>query len=69
MAHLLGIDLGTSAVKVVLYNDQLRPICSAGRSYPLSSPKNGWAEQNPDDWSQAAFACIRETIDQSGVQP
>lgn len=69
MAYLLGIDLGTSAVKVVLYDVLLRPVCSAGRSYPLSSPQNGWAEQNPEDWRHAAFACIREIIAKSGVQP
>ncbi len=67
MRYILGIDLGTSAVKVVLYDETLRKCGDCGQEYPLSSPCNGWAEQQPDDWYAAASACIRRLLSESGV--
>lgn len=67
MRYILGIDLGTSAVKVVLYDEHLRKHGDCGRVYPLSSPHNGWAEQQPDDWYAAVSACIRQLLAESGV--
>ena len=69
MRYVLGIDLGTSAVKAALYDENCRKVCDAGKEYPLSCPQNGWAEQNAEDWYRAAAACIRQAIAQSGVRP
>ena len=46
----IGVDLGTSSVKMLLMNGEgeIRKIVS--REYPLSIPKPGWSEQNPEDW-------------------
>lgn len=62
MSYLLGIDLGTSATKTVLFDTCGRAICSASREYPLYQPQNGWAEQDPYDWWNATIETTREVI-------
>ena len=56
----IGVDLGTSAVKLLLMDEggTIRKIVS--REYPLSFPHPGWSEQNPEDWLTAAMDGIRE---------
>ena len=51
----IGVDVGTSACKTLAIDGggQIAARHSAG--YPLSSPRPGWAEQNPEDWIRAAF--------------
>src|SRR6476659_10106300 len=62
---LLGIDLGTSSVKVSVVDEQSRQ-CIASAFYPeteadIISPQTGWAEQSPDLWwehvTQAILKC------------
>jgi xylulokinase len=60
MARLLGIDIGTSACKVVLVDDRGTVIGQASRSYPLHSPRPTWSEQDPEDWWSAVRGCIEE---------
>ena len=48
MTQLLGIDEGTSAVKAVLYDADLRPIAEARREKALTHPRPGWVEQDPE---------------------
>ena len=69
MNYLIGIDLGTSGTKTVLFDQNGAAVASATIEYPLYQPKNGWAEQEPSDWWQAAAATIRRVIDESGVAP
>jgi len=54
----LGIDLGTSAVKAVLVDDEQRLV--ATRSHPLAvaSPHPGYSEQQPQHWVDATFATL-----------
>lgn len=59
----IGIDLGTSAVKLLLVDKKGEIIKSVSRSYPLMFPQEGWAEQNPDDWILASFEGIEELIE------
>ena len=67
MKYLIGIDLGTSATKTVLFDESCRVIASASREYPLYQPQNGWAEQDPADWAKAALETLKEVMDRSGV--
>lgn len=53
MEYLIGIDIGTSGTKSVLFDTKGNVISSALEEYPLYQPQNGWAEQNPTDWWQA----------------
>jgi xylulokinase len=68
MAYLLGIDIGTSGTKTVLFDELGNTIASALEEYPLYQPHIGWAEQDPEDWWQATAAGIRKVIDKSGVK-
>lgn len=58
----IGIDLGTSAVKLVLMESggNIQKIVS--KEYPLYFPHPGWSEQNPEDWWNAVQEGIRELI-------
>ena len=67
MAYVIGVDLGTSGTKTVLFDETGKVIASHTIEYPLYQPKNGYAEQDPADWREAAFATIRAVMDKSGV--
>ncbi len=69
MPTLLGIDLGTSGTKTVLFAEDGTILASASAEYPLYQPQNGWAEQDADDWIDAAFTTIRAVLDKSGTPP
>ena len=59
-AVFLGIDVGTSACKVVAVDGTGRTLGVASRAYLLSNPQHGWSEQDPQDWWVAAGEGIRE---------
>ena len=67
MKYLLGIDLGTSGTKTVLFDQAGAAVASATVEYPLLQPRNGWAEQRPEDWWNAAVSTIRTVLEKSGV--
>ena len=69
MKYVLGIDLGTSGTKTVLFDQNGKGIASATVEYPLYQPHNGWAEQDPQDWANAAVSTIRSVLQKSGVNP
>jgi xylulokinase len=50
----IGLDLGTSACKVVAVDEMGSVVARAGAEYPLSTPRPGWAEQDPCAWWRAA---------------
>jgi xylulokinase len=55
---LVGLDVGTTGVKAVAISPDGRVLASASESYALSTPRPGWAEQDPEDWWRAARACL-----------
>ena len=69
MKYLIGIDIGTSGTKSVLFDEKGNIISSSLREYPLIQPKNGWAEQNPADWFNAAIETLKAIITKSGIDP
>lgn len=66
--YLIGVDLGTSATKTILIDENGTIIASASCAYPMYQPENGWAEQNPQDWKNAAITTIKEVMKKSGVE-
>lgn len=67
MEYLIGIDLGTSGTKTVLFDRDGNVVASATIEYPLYQEKNGWAEQEPAHWWQASVDTISSVIKESGV--
>ena len=63
MNYYIGIDLGTSAVKLILMDDRAEIVRTVSKEYPLSFPHPGWSEQNPDDWWNAVKAGLAELTD------
>src|SRR3954469_8759562 len=49
----VGIDVGTSAVKVIAVAEDGEVLERREVAYPLSTPRPGWSEQNPEDWWRA----------------
>lgn len=61
----IGVDLGTSAVKLLLMDGEGRILKIVSREYPISFPRPGWSEQDPEDWIRETVEGIRElTADQ-----
>ncbi len=69
MAFLLGVDIGTSGTKTVLFDENGNTVFSATAEYPLYQPNTGWAEQDPEDWWRAVCETIKAVISKSGVNP
>jgi xylulokinase len=53
MSTLIGIDVGTSGVKGLAIDSEGTVLARAEAGYPLSTPRPGWAEQDPEDWWRA----------------
>ena len=58
--YYIGIDLGTSAVKLLLVDAKGAIKKSVSREYPLFFPHPGWSEQNPEDWWTAVQDGLKE---------
>ena len=58
----VGLDLGTSAVKVGLFDEAGRLLCLVRRGYRPYAPHPGWAEQEPAEWWEATRAALREVL-------
>lgn len=67
MNYLIGIDVGTSAAKTVLFGETGAVIASASKEYPLLKPENGWAEQRPEDWREAVLGTLAQVVRQAAV--
>ena len=66
MSHLMGIDVGTTGVKVLIIDENGTVCASSVEEYPLSTPHPNWAEQNPEDWWDATIKAIRNVLEKSG---
>ena len=67
MANYIGIDLGTSSVKLLLVDQDGGILREVSKDYPCSYPNPGWSEQDPADWKKQTFAGIRELCE--GIDP
>ncbi len=67
MAYILGVDIGTSGTKTVLFSEDGVAVASATYEYPMYTPQNGYAEQDPLDWWNASVNGIKDVIAASEV--
>jgi len=69
MKYLIGLDVGTSAVKALLLTGEGQVVGSHTVEYPLYSPHPGWSEQNPEDMWQASAEAVRGVLGKFQVAP
>ena len=58
----IGIDLGTSAMKLLLMDATGRIHNTVTKEYPLEFPQPGWSQQNPEDWKKALYEGLPELL-------
>lgn len=58
----IGVDLGTSAVKLLLMDGEGRIQNVVSKEYPLYFPKPGWSEQKPEDWYEQTMIGLKELL-------
>lgn len=63
MTTYIGVDLGTSAVKLLLMDADGKIHNTVTKEYPLEFPRPGWSQQNPGDWKEAVFAGIPQLLE------
>ena len=68
-SYLLGIDIGTSACKVAVFDKEGKVLAAANGDYPVYYPQEGWAEQNPEEWWSAVCRATKETVQKAGIDP
>ena len=69
--YYIGVDLGTSAVKLLLMNSEGKICNIVSKEYPLYFPNPGWSEQKPEDWYEKSMAALKELtqdIDKSEIR-
>jgi xylulokinase len=62
---ILGIDVGTSSTKAILFDLAGNELTSAAQSYPLLTPQPGWVEQDPEEVWQALIHVLQDIVKQS----
>ena len=63
MNRYIGIDLGTSSVKMLLVSSSGEIEKTVSREYPIFYPQSGWSEQNPEDWYSQTIDGLYELLD------
>ncbi len=69
MSVYLGIDVGTSGTKTLAMRGDGKILASATADYPLSNPRPGWSEQDPQDWWLATVKSVRAVLKQAKTRP
>ncbi|MBC7958429.1 MAG: xylulokinase, partial [Vallitaleaceae bacterium] len=67
--YYLGIDLGTSSVKVLAINDHNEIVGDASKDYPVYFPQDKWAEQDPSDWWEQTVEAIKALVKKCNIGP
>jgi len=69
MVYTLGIDIGTTNVKCVLFGERIRMVEEASYEYPTLFPRPSWVEQDPDFWWKGAVITIKTVLSKSEIDP
>ncbi|MGA2546666.1 MAG: FGGY-family carbohydrate kinase [Rectinemataceae bacterium] len=65
--YTLGIDIGTTNIKSVLFKERATPIAQAVREFKTNIPRPSWAQQRADDWWDAVVDTIRGVLNESRI--
>jgi len=60
--YFIGVDLGTSSVKILVMDAQGQIVNTTSKDYPLYFPKPLWSEQNPQDWLEQSLVGMKEAL-------
>ena len=60
----IGIDLGTSGVKIIALDTQGVRVAESSATYPLLTPHPGWTEQHPSDWLEGVRTALKALTSQ-----
>ncbi|QDU33263.1 Xylulose kinase [Poriferisphaera corsica] len=69
MAHLLGIDIGTSSTKSLISTTDGNILATATATHPISMPRPGFSEQNPHDWWNSTCQSVRSVMHKASISP
>ena len=67
--YLLGIDIGTSACKVAVFDKSGEVVANDSAGYDVLYSREGWAEQNPNDWWHGVCRATKRMLSESGILP
>lgn len=65
--QLLGIDIGTSACKVVVFTENGSVLAQVNEPYQVYYPRQGWAEQKPEEWWKAVCKALKRVLEEKQV--
>lgn len=65
--YLIGIDIGTSACKVAIFNKVGEVIASDSHSYPIYYPQEGYVEQDPEEWWQGICIATKKVVEKAKI--
>jgi xylulokinase len=69
MSIYLGIDIGTSGTKTLAISEDGAILASATAEYPLSTPRPGWSEQEPEHWWKATVSTVQSVLKEGRIKP
>lgn len=69
ISYMIGVDIGTTSTKAVLFEENGTIVASANEGYPLYTPTSDVAEQDPEEIFAAVLTSIKQIMDQSGIDP
>jgi len=68
MKYILGIDVGTTGTKAILFRQDGEQVGQAYQSYPLHTPQPGYCEQDPKDWWNALCHVVKSVTDDASIR-
>ena len=69
MSYSIGIDIGTTTVKCILFREGPAVAAEASQEYKTITLRPSWVEQNPMDWWNGTVSCIRALLAKSRLDP
>src|SRR5438046_10765699 len=69
MAHVLGIDSGTTGVTALVVDDRGDVVARGYREFAQAFPRPGWVEHDPEDWWSALLEATSEALERAETSP